>query len=149
MTNFAGMLPPTPVSEVTITPAPAAPPTPPAPEPAGGRVASITTRTSEEIAALIDEIRAEGPQPPQAPPETPPEAQTTGERLTAALASLRWSQGLLATTLRLSPSTVRHWASGRARPPTELLLWLERLAAHHEADPMPVVTVRPGNPTWR
>jgi DNA-binding transcriptional regulator YiaG len=107
MTNFAGMLPPTPLSEVTITPAPVAP----------------------TIAV-------------QPPP-------TTGERLTAALTSLRWSQGLLATTLRLSPSTVRHWVAGRAPPPPALLDWLERLAAHHEADPMPVVTVRPGNPTWR
>jgi hypothetical protein len=106
MTNFAGMLPPTPI----ITPAP---PTPPVPEPAAT------------------------------------EAPTTGERLTAALASLRWSKGLLATALRTSPSTVNHWASGRARPPTELLHWLERLAAHHEADPMPAITVRPGNPDFR
>jgi hypothetical protein len=115
MTNFAGMLPPTPI----ITPAPVAPPVP---EPAATAV-----------------------QPPQAPPEAP----TTGERLTAALASLRWSKGLLATALRLSPSTVNHWAANRAPPPTELLHWLERLAAHHEADPMPPVTVRPGNPDWR
>ena len=91
------------------------------------------------------------PTPPQAPEalEAPPEAPTTGERLTTALASLRWSQGLLATTLRLSPSTVRHWVAGRAPPPPDLLLWLERLAAHHEADPPPALTIRPGNPDWR
>jgi hypothetical protein len=86
---------------------------------------------------------------PEAPPEAPPEAQTAGERLTAALASLRWSKGLLATALRTSPSTVNHWAANRAPPPAALLGWLERLAAHHEADPMPPVTVRPGNPDWR
>ena len=89
------------------------------------------------------------PEAPKAPPEAPPEAPTTGERLIAALASLRWSQGLLATTLRLSPSTVRHWVANRAPPPTELLLWLERLATHHDADPPPALTIRPGNPDWR
>lgn len=62
---------------------------------------------------------------------------TPATRLRSALASLRWTQRGLAAILRHDERRVRRWLAGETEPPTEVLEWLERLAAFHDADPPP------------
>lgn len=59
------------------------------------------------------------------------------DRLRAALTTLHWSQRALAGILRIDERQVRRWAQGDYEPPPDLLAWLSRLAAFHEANPAP------------
>ena len=43
----------------------------------------------------------------------------------------------LAAILGQDERKVRRWAAGAYEPPEDLLAWLERLAAFHEANPAP------------
>lgn len=61
----------------------------------------------------------------------------TPDRLRDVLASLHWSQRGLAAVLGCSDTLTRGWARGRAPVPPVVAVWLERLAAVHEAAPLP------------
>jgi hypothetical protein len=60
---------------------------------------------------------------------------TPADRLRAALDRLHWSG---AAILNEDERRVRRWAAGVYDPPENVLVWLERLAAFHEANPAPV-----------
>ena len=82
--------------------------------------------------------------PVAAAPERPAQAAeapslSPGARLSAALRAIRWTAGVLAVELGLSPSTTRNWTLGRQPVPAVILDWLEDLASHHEAHPPPPV----------
>ena len=91
--------------------------------------------------------------PVAAPPERPPQAaeapaalthaptpsQAPGARLSAALRTIRWTAGVLAVELGLSPSTTRNWTLGRQPLPEAILAWIEDLAAYHVSRPPPPV----------
>jgi len=73
----------------------------------------------------------------------PPSQQAPGARLTAALGTLRWTYGVLAQELGISPSTTRNWGVGRAPVPPAILRWVELLAEfHRNVPPPPVVDQR-------
>jgi ribosome-binding protein aMBF1 (putative translation factor) len=55
----------------------------------------------------------------------------------AALDRLHWSGRLLATILGKDERQVRRWAAGAYEVPEDVLAWLERLAAFHDAHPAP------------
>jgi hypothetical protein len=66
-------------------------------------------------------------------------AQAPGARLSAALRAIRWTAGVLAVELGLSPSTTRNWTLGRQPVPAVILAWMEGLASHRLANPPPPV----------
>ena len=51
--------------------------------------------------------------------------------------ALQWSQRGVAAYLGLADTRARRWASGELEIPPNVAAWLERLAAVHEAHPMP------------
>jgi transcriptional regulator with XRE-family HTH domain len=67
----------------------------------------------------------------------------TPDRLRAILALLHWSQRGLADVLGCSDSLTREWARGKQTIPQAIAEWLERLAAAHEANPVPADWRRP------
>jgi ribosome-binding protein aMBF1 (putative translation factor) len=71
----------------------------------------------------------------------PPLCSTTpgagATRLRAALDRLHWSGRSLAAILGQDERKVRRWAAGAYEPPEDVLTWLERLAAFHDANPAP------------
>ena len=62
---------------------------------------------------------------------------TSADRLRAALDRLHWSGRSLAAILGQDERKVRRWAAGAYEPPEDVLAWLERLAAFHDANPAP------------
>ena len=62
---------------------------------------------------------------------------TSADRLRAALDAICWSQRGLADLIGRDSRQVRRWASGQYEPPADLLAWLERVAAFHQANPPP------------
>ena len=76
---------------------------------------------------------------PEAVTHAPPSQPAPGARLTAALGTLRWTYGVLAQELGVSPSTTRNWGVGRAPVPAVVLGWVEALAQCHAAHPPPPV----------
>jgi ribosome-binding protein aMBF1 (putative translation factor) len=62
---------------------------------------------------------------------------TPADRIRAALATLHWTGRGLAAVLQRDERQVRRWTSGAYEPPVELLAWLEKLAAFHDAHPAP------------
>ena len=82
---------------------------------------------------------AQAAEAPEAVTHAPPVQQAPGARLTAALATLRWTYGVLAQELGISPSTTRNWGVGRAPVPAVVLAWVEDLAQCHAARPAPDV----------
>ena len=62
-----------------------------------------------------------------------------GARLSAALRAIRWTAGVLAVELGLSPSTTRNWTLGRQPLPEVILHWVELLAEFHRNVPPPPV----------
>jgi ribosome-binding protein aMBF1 (putative translation factor) len=62
---------------------------------------------------------------------------TPAARLRAALDHLHWSCRSLAAILGRDERRVRRWAAGDYEPPEDVLAWLERLAAFHDAHPPP------------
>lgn len=61
----------------------------------------------------------------------------TATRLHEILDILRWSRRDLAKALDIHPTTAARYANGRQPIPANVASWLERLAAAHEANPMP------------
>ncbi len=61
----------------------------------------------------------------------------TPTRLRECLTALHWSQRGLADVLAYSEGTVRGWARGARDIPEAVAMWLEELAAVHEAHPLP------------
>jgi transcriptional regulator with XRE-family HTH domain len=61
----------------------------------------------------------------------------TPTRLRECLTALHWSQRGLADVLTYSEGTVRGWARGAREIPEAVAVWLEELAAVHEARPLP------------
>jgi hypothetical protein len=55
------------------------------------------------------------------------------------LRAIRWTAGVLAVELGLSPSTTRNWTLGRQPLPEIILDWVEGLASHRLANPPPPV----------
>jgi ribosome-binding protein aMBF1 (putative translation factor) len=62
---------------------------------------------------------------------------TPAVRFRAARETLRWSIRGLAKVLGQDERKVRRWESGQYEPPTEVLEWLETLAAFHDENPLP------------
>lgn len=62
---------------------------------------------------------------------------TSGERLRAALHRLHWSGRALAAILDEDERKVRRWLADTYEPREDVLPWIERLAAFHEANPPP------------
>jgi len=86
---------------------------------------------------------AEAAEAPEAVTHAPIAEQAPGARLTAALGTLRWTYGVLAQELGISPSTTRNWGVGRAPVPPAILRWVELLAEfHRNVPPPPVVDQR-------
>ena len=54
-----------------------------------------------------------------------------------SLKTLGWSNRALARVLGVHETRVRRWASGAVEIPPDIASWLERLAAAHEANPVP------------
>jgi hypothetical protein len=67
----------------------------------------------------------------------------TPGRLRECLEALGWSQGRASTMIGCSDRLVRLWAAGREPIPEPVAVWLETLAAVHEANPPPVGWRRP------
>jgi len=82
---------------------------------------------------------AQAAEAPEAVTHAPPAEQAPGARLTAALGTLRWTYGVLAQELKISPSTTRNWGVGRAPVPPTILRWVELLAEFHRNVPAPPV----------
>jgi ribosome-binding protein aMBF1 (putative translation factor) len=61
----------------------------------------------------------------------------TSDRLRHCLSLIGWSQRQLARVLDQHEGTVRQWARGTLEIPEDIATWLERLAAAHEANPVP------------
>ena len=55
----------------------------------------------------------------------------------ACLDALHWTQRGLARILNRSEGTVRQWARGAVRIPTDVAIWLDWLAQAHVAAPAP------------
>lgn len=60
----------------------------------------------------------------------------TPARFRTCLTALDWSQRGLAALLDVDERQVRRWAAGAPVPP-RIAVWLELLAAFHEAHPPP------------
>jgi hypothetical protein len=84
------------------------------------------------VAAPLD-----APERPVQPTEAP--SLSPSARLSAALRAIRWTAGVLAVELGLSPSTTRNWTLGRQPLPEAILHWVEGLASHRLANPPPPV----------
>lgn len=63
---------------------------------------------------------------------------TPALRLQSALRTLHWTAVTLSIEARVSVRLVQYWLAGRYDAPDEVLEWLSRLAAFHEANPAPV-----------
>lgn len=55
----------------------------------------------------------------------------TGANIPAALARIGWSRRELARRTGYDESTIRGWISGAQAAPTDVLSWLDDLAAYH------------------
>ena len=61
----------------------------------------------------------------------------TPTRFRECLEALHWTQRGLARILDRSEGTVRQWARGAVRIPTDVAIWLDWLAQAHAAAPPP------------
>jgi hypothetical protein len=93
------------------------------------------------VAAALDapERPVQPPEAPAAVTHAPAPSLPPGARLSAALRTIRWTVGVLAVELGLSPSTTRNWTLGRQPIAPEILAWVEDLAACHVSRPPPPV----------
>lgn len=62
---------------------------------------------------------------------------TPRERLDLALCTICWGAVELSEAADINYRTVRRWLSGQNDAPDWLLVWLETLAAFHDAHPVP------------
>jgi hypothetical protein len=89
--------------------------------------------------AAPPESAVHGAEAPAALTHAATPSQAPSARLSAALRTIRWTAGVLAVELGLSPSTTRNWTLGRQPLPEAILAWVEGLASHRLANPPPPV----------
>jgi hypothetical protein len=58
-------------------------------------------------------------------------------RFNLAVHSLGWGALALSRQAKVSERTANYWFAGKFDPPERILVWLERLAAFHDANPAP------------
>ena len=118
MSGFTGM------REVVAPPDQPEPPQPPPETP------------QEALERLIAEVVAE-PRRPRGRPHGAAERHDAPARLTAALATLRWTMAALGDQVGRPRQVVASWCDGRGICPVAVLEWVERLAAYHRSHPAP------------
>ena len=73
-------------------------------------------------------------------------ANMTPERLRECLDILGMTDAQLIRALDADPRTVQRWQSGARNIPNVVADWLERLAAHWQANPPPIMRGRARDP---
>ena len=62
---------------------------------------------------------------------------TPSDRVSTALATLRWGPATLARAIGVNVRTVQRWINGQNPPLMPIVEWLDRLAAFHRDNPPP------------